>query len=203
VLDVSVTSPPQPTVYFPWAQNNNFGVPVALVIRTSQEPEAVIPGVREALKQIDASLPLRKVQPLDVFIRESTAPERFRTMVIGLIGLLGLALAGIGIAGVTYRGVVDRRKDFAVRLALGAEPIGVIRLVMLESVGNLIIGSVAGLAAGAGVSLLLAHWLQHVGSLDATSTAIATGAIATVSMSAALVPALRLRRIHPAEVLRS
>jgi putative ABC transport system permease protein len=136
-------------------------------------------------------------------VNESMGPERFRTIVLGIIGALGLALATVGIAGVTYRGVVDRRRDFAVRLALGSKPAEVIRLVMLESFRDLAVGAVAGLAAGAGLSFLLAHWLQHVGSLDAVSIASAAAVLALVSTVAALVPALRLRRIEPAEVLRS
>ena len=202
-LDVSATSQPEPTVYFPWAQNNNFGVPVALVIRTSVEPESLVSAVRNAVKAIDPALPLRKAQPLDAFVNESMAPERFRTIVLGIIGVLGLALAMVGISGVTYRGVLDRRRDFAVRLALGSEPAGVIRLVMIESLRDLALGTMAGIAAGAGLSLLLASWLQHVGSMDAVSIGVATGVIALVSVVAALVPALRLRRIQPAEVLRS
>lgn len=202
VLDVSANAEPQPTVYFPWAQNNNFGVPVALVIRTSVEPESVVPAVRHALKSIDASLPLRKVQPLAVFVDESTGPERFRAIVLGIVGALGLALAMVGISGVTYRSVIDRRRDFAVRLALGSEPTGVIRLVMVESIRDLAVGAGAGLAAGAGLSMLLAHFLQHVGPLDAGSIALAMAVTAIVSLVAALVPALRLRRIQPAEVLR-
>ncbi len=119
VFDVSVTQQPEPTLYLPWAQNNNSGVPVAFVIRTAVEPASLLPSVREALRGIDASLPLRRAQPLEVFVRESTAPERFRTMVLGIIAALGLVLAAVGISGVTYRGVVNRTREFAVRLALG------------------------------------------------------------------------------------
>ena len=93
----------------------------------------LLPSVRETLKRIDASLPLRKGQPLEVFVSESTAPERFRTMVLGMLALLGLVLAAVGISGVTYRGVIDRTRDFAVRLALGSAPGGVVRLVLGET----------------------------------------------------------------------
>src|SRR5207244_2315776 len=117
VSDVSVTQAPEPTLYLPWAQNNNFNVPVAFVIRAGVDPASIVPAVRSVLKGIDGTLPLRRVQPLDVFVTESTAPERFRTMVLGIIAMLGLVLAAVGISGVTYRGVIDRTKEFAVRLA--------------------------------------------------------------------------------------
>jgi predicted permease len=202
VFDVSMTQQPEPTLYLPWAQNNNSGVPVAFVIRTAVDPASLLPAVREAVRGIDASLPLRRAQPLDAFVRESTAPERFRTMVLGILAALGLVLAAVGISGVTYRGVVNRTREFAVRLALGSEPAGIVRLVLLESMSDLAIGSVAGLAGGAALCVLLARAMENVGAVDAMTTGASVGVIAATGIAAAVLPALRIRRVHPAEVLR-
>jgi putative ABC transport system permease protein len=202
VSDVTVTEPPEPTLYLPWAQNNNSGVPVAFVIRTAIDPASLAPAVREALRRIDASLPLRRVQPLDAFVSESTAPERFRTMVLGIIAMLGLVLAAVGISGVTYRGVIDRTKEFAVRLALGSERAAVVRLVLAESIRDLAIGALAGLGGGIALGGLLAHSLENVGQVDAITTGASIAIIATVGIAAALLPALRIMRVEPAEVLR-
>jgi predicted permease len=201
--DVSVAERPEPSLYLPWAQNNNFGVPVAFVIRTSVEPASLVPAVRDAMRRVDASLPLRRVQPLEAFVGESTAPERFRTMVLGIIAALGLVLAAVGISGVTYRSVVDRTRDFAVRLALGADSGAVVRLVLFESIRDLAIGAAAGVAGGAALCTLLVSSLEHVARVDASLTAVAIGIIATVGLTAALVPALRVMRVNPAEVLRN
>jgi putative ABC transport system permease protein len=202
VSDVTVTEPPEPTLYLPWAQNNNSGVPVAFVIRTAADPVSLAPAVREALRRIDASLPLRRVQPLDVFVSESTAPERFRTMVLGIIAMLGLVLAAVGISGVTYRGVIDRTREFAVRLALGSGPGAVIRLVLAESIRDLAIGVLAGLAGGMALGVLLAHSLENVGQIDAITAGASIAIIGTAGIAAALAPALRIMRMQPAEVLR-
>jgi putative ABC transport system permease protein len=202
VFDVSLTQQPEPTLYLPWAQNNNSGVPVAFVIRTAVDPASLLPAVREALRGIDASLPLRRAQPLEVFVRESTAPERFRTLVLGIIAALGLVLAAVGISGVTYRGVVNRTQEFAVRLALGSEPAAVVRLVLLESMSDLAIGSVAGLAGGAVLCVLLAGVMENVGAVDATTTGVSIGVIAATGIAAALLPAMRIRHVNPAHVLR-
>ena len=148
-------------------------------------------------------MPLRRVQELDVFVAESIAPERFRTMVLGIIAALGLVLAAVGISGVTYRGVVDRTREFAVRLALGSEPGGVIRLVLFESMRDLAIGGVIGLAGGAALCAVLARSLGNVGSVDGLTTGISLAVIGVVGIAAAFVPALRIMRVHPAEVLRS
>jgi predicted permease len=201
--DVTVAQQAEPTLYFPWSQNNNFGVPVAFVIRTAVEPSSLVPAVRETLKRVDATLPLRKPQPLDVFVTESTAPERFRAFVLGIIALLGLVLAGVGIAGVTYRGVIDRTRDFAVRLALGAEPASVLRMVVHESMRDLAIGAAIGLAAGAGLCVLLARSLDNVAAVDAITTGVSIAIIVSVGIAAASLPALRIMRVQPAGVLRA
>ena len=203
VSDVTVTQQSDATLYLPWAQNNNFGVPIAFVIRTSVDPASLLPAVRHALGGIDRALPVRRAQLLDVFVQESTAPERFRTVVLGLIALLGLALAAVGISGVTYRGVVNRTREFAVRMALGSEPGAVVGLVLRESARDLLIGGVVGLIGGTALCALLSRTLENVGAADAITTGGAVAVLIAVGLTAACLPALRVRRVQPAEVLRS
>ena len=201
--DVTVAEQAEPTFYMAWAQNNNFGVPVAFVIRTEVEPSALIPAVREALKRVDPSLPLRKPQPLEVFVNESTAPERFRMFVLSILAALGLMLAVLGIAGVTYRSVLDRTREFAVRLALGSEPGAVVRLVLRESCRDLAVGIVAGVAGGIATCALLASVLENVAAVDLNTTGWSIAIIVFAGLAAALLPALRITRVRPATVLRN
>jgi hypothetical protein len=201
--DVTVAEPAEPTLYMPWAQNNNFGVPVAFVIRTTVEPSSLIPAVRETLRRVDGTLPLRKAQPLEVFVTESTAPERFRMFVLSILAMLGLVLAALGIAGVTYRSVVDRTKDFAVRLALGSGPGAVIRLVLFESIRDLSVGIAGGAVAGAAACGLLARSLENVAPVDALTTVVSIAIIVSAGVAAAFLPALRIMRVQPAGVLRT
>ena len=201
--DVSVAESPEPTFYVAWAQNNNFGVPIAFVIRTAVEPASIVPAVRAAVRAVDPALPLRKPQPLDAFVAESTAPDRFRAVVLGLLAGLGLVLAAVGIAGVTYRSVVDRRRDFAVRLALGSAPGRMVRLVLAESGRDLAIGAAAGIAGGAALCTLLARLLEHVASMEAATAALACVLIGVVGVLASLLPALGVLRVDAAQVLRS
>ena len=133
---------------------------------------------------------MRKAQPLSVR-RESTAPERFRAFVLSILALLGLLLAAVGIAGVTYRSVIDRTRDFAVRLALGSRAGGVIRLVLVESLRDVAIGAGCGrrwrgLARPAGARLRE----RRAGRCD--DDAIAVAIIAATGLAAAFVPALRV-----------
>jgi ABC-type antimicrobial peptide transport system permease subunit len=200
--DVTVSEPAEPTFYVAWAQNNAPAVPVAFVIRTAVDPSSLLPSVRETVKRVDASLPLRKAQPLPVFVSESTAPERFRAFVLSILALLGLVLAAVGISGVTYRSVIDRTRDFAVRLALGSAPGGVIRLVLAETIRDVGIGAGAGLVLGVALAMLLARSLQNVAGVEIMTTGIAVALVTAVGLAAALVPALRVRRVEPAQVLR-
>jgi ABC-type antimicrobial peptide transport system permease subunit len=162
----------------------------------------LLPSVHETVKRVDASLPLRKGQPLPVFVSESTAPERFRAFVLTILTLLGVALAAVGISGVTYRSVVGRTRDFAVRLAIGSAPGRVIRLVLVEALRDVALGAGVGLAGGVALASLLARSLQNIAPVDVVTTAAAVAIIATVGLLAAMVPALRVRRVDPSQVLR-
>ena len=134
---------------------------------------------------------MRKAQPLPVFVVESTAPERFRAFVLGILVGLGLVLAAVGIAGVTYRSVVDRTRDFAVRLALGSGTGGVVRLVLREAGRDVALGGAAGLGGGAALAGVLANILQNVAPLDVGTTGMAVAIITdALIVKMTLVPAL-------------
>jgi ABC-type antimicrobial peptide transport system permease subunit len=200
--DVTAAEQAEPTFYVAWSQNNAANVPIAFVIRTAVDPSSLVPALRERVKRVDPSLPLRKPQPLEVFVTESTAPERFRVSVLGILAALGLLLAVLGIAGVTYRSVIDRTKDFAVRLALGSGPGQVIRLVLFDSLRDVAVGVAAGVVGGAATCALLARSVQNVAPTGAITTAITIAIVVSAGTAAALVPALRIMRVEPAGVLR-
>jgi putative ABC transport system permease protein len=201
VRDVSLTEVPAPTIYLPWSQNNNHGVPVSLVIRTSLDPASLIPAVRAAVAAVDPSLPLRAAQPLEQFLGDSVAPERFRTTVLGIMGILGLALAALGIYGVTYRGVVERTHEFAVRMALGSARAGLLRLVLGDALRDIAVGAGAGVVAGLALTSALQRIIANAGSGDARTAAVAVAALVAAALVAAGIPALRILRVQPADAL--
>jgi len=200
--DVTVTAPAEPTFYLPWSQNNNFDVPIAFVIRAAVDPSSLVPAVRDTLKRVDASLPLRKPQPLETFVNESLAPDRFRAIVLTMLAALGLVLAGVGIAGMTYRSVVGRTREFAVRLALGSRAPALVGLVVRATALDMAIGACAGLLGGVWLCALVARSLDNVGALDAATTVVAVAALAVVGVTASIVPARRIAGVDPADALR-
>jgi ABC-type antimicrobial peptide transport system permease subunit len=117
--------------------------------------------------------------------------------------LLGLVLAALGIYGVTYRGVVDRTREFAIRLALASESPGILRMVVMDALKDVVAGAVVGVAGGLLVCGLLARLVSHVAPADARITAASLGALMIAAMVAALVPAVRVLRVDPAEALRT
>ena len=202
VYDAGFGQRPAATLYLPWSQSSNNGVPISLVIRTRMDPSSLVSAVREAVRQLDPALPLRRVQPLGAFLDESLAPERFRTTVLGVIVSLGLVLAALGIYGVTYRGVVDRTREFAIRLALGSERPRVLRMVMAESLKDVAAGLAVGVAAGVVLCGTLERLVEHVGPASAGTTTASVAVLLVAAVIATLVPAVRVLRVNPAEALR-
>jgi putative ABC transport system permease protein len=202
VYDVGLGQAPAPTLYLAWAQTSNTGVPVSLVVRTEMDPSSLTPSVREALRQVDPSLPLRKAQPLQTFLANSLAPERFRTTVLGVVVVLGLALAVLGIYGVTYRGVVDRTREFAIRLALGSDQRGVMGLVIREALRDVIIGLTLGAGLGVIFCGLLSRLVANVGEASFATAAVSIVLLLVSALVAAMIPAARVLRVDPATALR-
>ena len=138
------------------------GVPVSLVVRTALDPVSLVPAVQAAVGAVDPSLPLRNPQALATFLSDSVAPERFRAAVLGVIGALGLTLAALGIYAVTYRSVVERTHEFAVRMALGSGRGDLLRLVLGDAVRDVMIGEMCPDAA-ADRPAVLPLYVQAIG----------------------------------------
>jgi predicted permease len=203
VHDVSLTQVPEPTLYLAWQQNSTAAVPVSFVIRTAVQPTSIASALRAAVFAVDKGMPLRRVQLLDTFLEESVAPERFRTIVLGVIAALGLALAALGIAGVAYRTVADRTHEFSLRLALGALPSRVLTMVVNDSLRSVVVGTVAGAGLGWVLCSTLARLIVNVQPIGVSTLATAAAILAAVALMAALIPATRVLRVQPSDVLKA
>jgi putative ABC transport system permease protein len=202
VSDVSLTQPPEPTLYLAWAQNNTVAVPVTFVIRAGGDPANIVRSLRTAVLSVDPAMPLRRVQTLETFLEDSVAPHRFRTTVLGIISILGLALAALGIYGVSYRSVVDRTPEIAVRLALGSAPSKVMRLLVSDSMRDVAVGTAMGVVLGGLLCGVLQRMLTNAAGADVGSVALATSVLAGAALLATLIPARRVWRVEPADALR-
>ena len=202
VSDVGLQQAPEGTIYTAYAQGSVNAAPVAFVIRTKGDPLGAVASVRAAVFSVDPQLPIHRVATLDSFLADSLNPQRFRAAVLALLAGLGLLLAGVGIYGVTARGVAERTREFGVRVALGSRPRDVVQLVVAQALGSVVAGGVAGIVVGLWMSSVLARLLTNVVEPDLITSAAAAAVLVGTATLASLVPALRVLRIDPVEALR-
>ncbi|MGD8331633.1 MAG: ABC transporter permease [Acidobacteriota bacterium] len=159
-------------------------------------------AVRNAVRGIDAELPVDGVRTLDTLRDDSVARERFNMLLVGLFAALALALAGLGIYGLIARLVQTQFKEIGIRVALGAQRGGILRLVLTGALLPVLLGGIAGLAAAAGLSRLLGSLLYEVGALDPATFVATPVVLAATALLAGWLPARRATRIDPIVALR-
>ena len=171
-------------------------------VRVSGNPEALISGVRSVIRNLDPELPIDSIGTVDMLVETSLAQRRFAMLLMAIFAGLAMALAMVGIYGVLSYSVTQATQEIGIRLALGARPGDVMRLVLRY--GGLLIG--VGVLVGAGVAMLagrlLATQLFEVRPTDPVTYAVVAGALALTGFVACLVPAWRAMRVDPIIALR-
>jgi putative ABC transport system permease protein len=185
-------------------QSMNFAESsMALAIRTSVDPASMTSSVRGELRTLDPSLPIYNVHAMQDLIYGSVAQPRFRTLLIGLFAVLALVLAALGLYGVVAYSVSQRTTELGIRMALGAEPRSVLRLVVFHAARLALIGLAIGVAVSLAGGRLISRFLFGVSPADPITLGAASLVILLVALTAAFVPALRAARIDPATALRA
>jgi len=199
----SITDPPDRTVYLPLPQGDRFAV-FALFVRTHDgPPEAAAVLIRQRLREIDPNLPLYGFRPLRDFVENSSARARIRTWVLALLATVALALGVIGIYGVLTYLVILRRHEFGVRLALGAGPGNLVRLVLAEGLGLALIGVATGITAAMLLTRFLNTLLFGVTARDPTTFLGVAVLLLLAALIACYAPARRAAASDPMVALRS
>ncbi|HUM13691.1 MAG TPA: ADOP family duplicated permease [Myxococcaceae bacterium] len=176
---------------------------LSLVVRGKVPPEALVGSVRAAVHAIDAEQPLVRPEPMAERAAASLAVRRFTLEVLSAGAVVALLLALAGIYGVTAYGVAQRTRELGVRLALGATPRGLVRMVTRETLGVVAAGCIVGLLAGTALSRILSGLLFGVSRLDPLTFLGWPLVLAAVSGGAAWVAARRAASVGPAEALRA
>lgn len=176
---------------------------VALVVRTSSDPTAITSSVREQLRSLDPGLPVFNVETMRDVVYGSVAQPRFRTFLIGMFAALALVLAALGLYGVVAYSVSQRTAELGVRLALGAHPADILKLVVSRAAGLAMLGLAIGIAANLALSKLVTRFLFGVSATDPITIGGATFIILLVALAASLIPALRAAKVDPVTALRS
>ncbi|HEY1338789.1 MAG TPA: FtsX-like permease family protein [Bryobacteraceae bacterium] len=199
----SLADPPDRVVYLPISQGGRFAVFAVLVKTRNGSPDAAASLIRERLREIDSTLPVYGFRALDDWIDASSARTRIRSWVLGLLASVALALGMIGIYGVLAYLVTLRRHEFGVRLALGAQPRSLLRLVLRQGLGLAAIGIAIGLAGAAVLTRVLETLLFGVSTRDPATFLGVAMLLFAAALIACYAPARRAAQADPMAALRS
>jgi putative ABC transport system permease protein len=184
----------------PFAQE--YGQRVFLVVRSAGDATHLSETLRRVVQSIDAGVALAEVGTMEQRLRRSVARPRFNTMLLASFAGIALLLASVGIYGLIAYWVTQRTHEIGVRMALGAEPSEVMRLVVRQGASLAAVGIAVGLAGSFALTRLLKMMLFGIGTTDALTFVAAPLAILAVVLLATSVPARRATRISPVVALR-
>src|SRR3989441_3352115 len=195
----------QPMLYVPFQQERGeFFVLrfVSFVARTAT-PASVVEGIRAEIRRAAPDLAIESTVTMDEAVAASVAQPRFRMLLLVLFAMTATLIATCGIYGVMAYAVTQRRREIGVRMALGAEPRDVLRLVLTRALRIVAAGLIAGLAGAAAVTRVLQRFLFGVTPTDPIAFTIVTLLLMAVGLMAAWLPARRATRIDPCAALRA
>jgi predicted permease len=191
---------PTPPIFYPRLPADGQGG--TLYVRTSGDPEALIPAVERTLRELEPRLPFFEVHTLTEEIHASLWQDRLVAWLASLFGGTAALLAGVGLYGMLSYAVTGRRREIGIRMALGAEPSQVSRLVSMQALAPVGAGIALGLLGFAGTARWIAALLFGVNTWDGLALAATVAAVAAVSLIAISVPAWQAVHVDPSETLR-
>ncbi len=207
--------PARPMFYVPLAQTVNYANPLmqrieiashfvgGLMLVTNAAPAAIEPMLRKALAEVDPNLTITQVRTMDQQVENSFNQQRAVATLAGLFGIVALILAGVGLYGVTAYTVAQRTNEFGIRMALGADRMRVLALVLRGAFMRVGIGLLLGLPLAALAGRAISSILYNVSFWDPAALGVATGALALCAFLAAVIPAGRAAGLSPMKALRT
>jgi putative ABC transport system permease protein len=189
-----------PIAYSPYAQNVQSTM--SLVIRGAQDPTLLASAVRSEVQALDPNLPVSNIKPVVQMIDERISPKRLMTYILGVFALIALLLASVGIYGVMSYAVTQRTQEIGVRMALGAQALDVLKLVVKNGMTMALVGVGIGLAGAYALTRLLANLLFKVAPTDLLTFAVVSITLIVVALIACYIPARRATKVDPLVALR-
>ncbi|HET7696893.1 MAG TPA: ABC transporter permease [Vicinamibacterales bacterium] len=197
----------EPQIYLPAGQvadgwPTNFE-PKDLVVRHAGSGEALVGAIRRIVKEADPEQPISNVRTMEAVLAGDTASRQAQIQVLGVLAAVAFLLAGVGIYGLLAYTVSQRSQEIAVRLALGAQPAGVSRMIFAGGMRLAVFGIVPGVAGAYAAGRWMSALLFGIAPGDPATFAAGVGAVLLIALAGSLVPALRAVRVTPASVLRA
>ncbi|MFP5265328.1 MAG: ABC transporter permease [Blastocatellia bacterium] len=174
----------------------------SFVLRTAGDPLLLSAAIRDGMHELDPTVPVRNLRTMEQLVGRSVAPQRFNLFLMGLFAGLGLLLAAVGIYGVMAYSVTQRTDEIGLRMALGAQPRDVLKLVMRQGVSLALAGVALGLAASFALTRLMKSLLFGVGATDSLTFVVVSLLLIAVALLACWIPARRATKVDPIVALR-
>ena len=200
---------PDDEIFLPYLQTRSYlerptnaYAYLTLVVRASGDPSSLAPAIAGIVSSMDRGVPVSQVQTMDEIVAQSNARPRFYLLLLGAFAAAAVLLAAVGIYGVMSYSVSRRTNEIGVRMALGAKPSDVLRLIVGHGIVVALGGAVVGLAGALGLTRLMSSLLYGVGASDPPTFLAVSLLLGAVALAASYIPARRATRIDPLTALR-
>lgn len=203
VRQFDVVTAPRPAMYFPVTQfEDKQGIVRDWVVRTSGNPDALARAVRETIWSIDRDMPISRIQTLAQVRAAAVGPQQLNFSLFGMFAAVALVLAAVGLYRVTAYSVAQRTREIGIRMALGATPGNVLRLVLSMGGALAVKGVVIGIVASLALTRLMASLLYGISATDPLTFSAVTVLLLLVALMACYLPARHAMRVDPVVALR-
>jgi putative ABC transport system permease protein len=206
----SWTDAPSNEIYLPFQQSRSFYTgtaghltPMTMVVRTTVEPQNLATAAQETVRSVDRNLPVSNIATMEQVIVDTLWQQRFNLQLIGIFAALALALAAVGLYGVMSYSVAQRTREVGLRMALGAQPKDVLKLVVGHGMKLALVGVALGLLASVALTRLMEKLLFGVSATDFSTFALIAVLLTLVALLACWIPARRATKVDPMVALRS
>ncbi|HWX41194.1 MAG TPA: FtsX-like permease family protein, partial [Blastocatellia bacterium] len=198
-------APPEPAVWIPISQQGFFDSiwrSLYLVVHSDADPKSIVGPVRERIASVDPQLALTDVATMESRLGDSLWRQRLMAFVVSGLGLSAVAIAVLGVFGITSYTVSRRVREIGVRMALGAEARDISRMVLIEGLWLVLIGVALGTLGALALARLIGSLLYGVGSADPLTFAAVAALLGALALVACYVPARRATKVDPIVALR-
>ena len=187
-------------IYVPYAQEpwSNY----AATLKVKNNSASVVGQIEQQVRALDPGVAVRSLKPLDDYVEDARAPMRFNLILIGIFGVIALVLAAVGLYSVMAYTVSQRAHELGIRIAVGASPRDILRLVLGQGVRLTLLGAAVGLVISLVVTRALVSWVFGVSATDPLTFILVPVVLALVAMLACYLPARRAMRVDPMIALR-
>ena len=200
VRDAAIDSEARPCLYMPYPQFPSSSMD--LVVRAGSDPKTLVSAIRDEVWAVDKDQPVTDVKTMDQYVADSVSSRWFNAMLLAIFAGLALVLASVGIYGVTAYSVSQRTREIGIRVALGAQPSQVIKLVVGSGMALVLAGVAIGLIGALWLTRVMTSLLYGVTATDPIIFACVSGLFVAITLAATFIPARRAAKVDPMVALR-